>query len=76
MLEYFFIHFILIFQVDLHFLFKLLFHNGMTNNEQDYDICFRMDNIVLPKNGYFGISAATGMHIQKKIQATDLFLYK
>ncbi|XP_032666479.1 protein ERGIC-53 [Odontomachus brunneus] len=38
----------------------LLFHNGMTNNEQDYDICFRIDNIILPKNGYFGISAATG----------------
>lgn len=36
----------------------------MTNNEQDYDICFRADNIVLPKNGYFGISAATGMHIK------------
>ncbi|XP_012221854.1 protein ERGIC-53 [Linepithema humile] len=38
----------------------LLFHNGMTNNEQDYDICFRIDNVVLPKNGFFGISAATG----------------
>ncbi|KAG5328658.1 LMAN1 protein, partial [Acromyrmex charruanus] len=38
----------------------LLFHNGMTNNDQDYDICFRADNVILPKNGYFGISAATG----------------
>lgn len=38
----------------------LLFHNGMTNNEQDYDICFRVDNVILPKNGYFGVSAATG----------------
>ncbi|KAL0117531.1 hypothetical protein PUN28_010387 [Cardiocondyla obscurior] len=38
----------------------LLFHNGMTNNEQDYEICFRVDNIQLPKYGYFGISAATG----------------
>ncbi|XP_014474951.1 PREDICTED: protein ERGIC-53 isoform X2 [Dinoponera quadriceps] len=38
----------------------LMFHNGMTKNEQDYDICFRVDNVVLPKNGYFGISAATG----------------
>ncbi|XP_012540603.1 protein ERGIC-53 [Monomorium pharaonis] len=38
----------------------LLFHNGMTNNEQDYDICFRVDDVMLPKHGYFGISAATG----------------
>ena len=33
----------------------------MTNNEEDYDICFRVDNVVLPKSGFFGISAATGM---------------
>ncbi|XP_018331685.1 protein ERGIC-53 isoform X2 [Agrilus planipennis] len=38
----------------------LLFHNGMTSNDQDYEMCLRVDNIVLPKNGYFGISAATG----------------
>ncbi|XP_026667530.1 protein ERGIC-53, partial [Ceratina calcarata] len=38
----------------------VLFHNGMTNNEQDYDICFRVENVVLPKGGYFGVSAATG----------------
>lgn len=38
----------------------LLFHNGMTNNEQDYEMCFRAENVVLPKGGYFGMSAATG----------------
>ncbi|XP_071867875.1 lectin, mannose binding protein ergic53 [Bombus fervidus] len=38
----------------------VLFHNGMTNNEQDYEICFRVENVVLPKGGYFGVSAATG----------------
>lgn len=38
----------------------LMFHNGMTNNDQDYEMCFRIDNVMLPKNGYFGISAATG----------------
>ncbi|XP_011258114.1 protein ERGIC-53 [Camponotus floridanus] len=38
----------------------LMFHNGMTNNDQDYEMCFRFDNVVLPKNGFFGISAATG----------------
>ncbi|XP_053683342.1 protein ERGIC-53 [Sabethes cyaneus] len=38
----------------------VLFHNGMTNNDQDYEMCFRAENVVLPKNGHFGISAATG----------------
>lgn len=38
----------------------LLFHNGMTSNEQDYELCFRAENVILPKNGYFGVSAATG----------------
>ncbi|XP_076241591.1 lectin, mannose binding protein ergic53 [Calliopsis andreniformis] len=38
----------------------VLFHNGMTNNEQDYEMCFRVENVVLPQRGYFGVSAATG----------------
>lgn len=38
----------------------MLIHNGMTNNEQDYELCFRAENVILPKNGYFGLSAATG----------------
>ncbi|XP_045483066.1 protein ERGIC-53 isoform X1 [Harmonia axyridis] len=38
----------------------VLFNNGMTNNEQDYEMCFRAENVYLPKNGYFGVSAATG----------------
>ncbi|XP_056638339.1 protein ERGIC-53 [Diorhabda sublineata] len=38
----------------------VLFNNGMTNNEKDFDMCLRAENIVLPRGGYFGISAATG----------------
>lgn len=38
----------------------ILFHSGMTNNEQEYEMCMRAENVFLPKNGYFGISAATG----------------
>lgn len=38
----------------------VLFHNGMTNNNEDYEMCLRADGVVLPKNGYFGVSAATG----------------
>ncbi|KAL4712209.1 hypothetical protein ACJJTC_011070 [Scirpophaga incertulas] len=36
------------------------FHNGMTTNEADYELCFRVENVVLPRGGYFGLSAATG----------------
>lgn len=38
----------------------LLFNNGMTNDEQNYEMCFRVENIQLPKGGHFGVSAATG----------------
>ncbi|XP_066143208.1 protein ERGIC-53 [Euwallacea fornicatus] len=38
----------------------LMFHNGMSNNDQDFEMCFRVENVLLPKNGYFGVSAATG----------------
>ncbi|CAG9794289.1 unnamed protein product [Diatraea saccharalis] len=36
------------------------FHNGMTNNEADYELCFRSENVILPRGGLFGLSAATG----------------
>lgn len=38
----------------------VLFHSGMTNNEQDMEVCLRVDNVILPKSGHFGVSAATG----------------
>lgn len=38
----------------------VLFHNGMTNNNDDYEMCLRADGVILPKNGHFGLSAATG----------------
>ncbi|ESO01927.1 hypothetical protein HELRODRAFT_122015, partial [Helobdella robusta] len=36
------------------------FHSGMSDNEEDYDLCTRIENVNLPPNGYFGVSAATG----------------
>ncbi|KAF4528690.1 hypothetical protein B566_EDAN015502 [Ephemera danica] len=36
------------------------FHNGMTNNEEDFEVCMRAENVLLPKAGYFGVTAATG----------------
>lgn len=38
----------------------VLFHSGNTNEENDFEICMRVPNVVLPRNGYFGLSAATG----------------
>ena len=32
----------------------------MSNNDRDFEVCLRVENVVLPKAGYFGISAATG----------------
>ncbi|XP_013776768.1 protein ERGIC-53-like [Limulus polyphemus] len=38
----------------------VLFHNGNTNNDNDYEMCLRAENVFLPQYGYYGISAATG----------------
>ncbi|KAJ9593985.1 hypothetical protein L9F63_014626, partial [Diploptera punctata] len=38
----------------------VLFLSGMTNNEQDFEVCLRAENVILPKHGHFGVSAATG----------------
>merc|ERR1719300_1943480 len=32
----------------------------MNNNNKDFEMCIRAEGVVLPKNGYFGVSAATG----------------
>lgn len=38
----------------------VLFNNGMTQNTEEYEMCLRAEGVILPKNGYFGISSATG----------------
>ncbi|GAB1604355.1 protein ERGIC-53-like [Argonauta hians] len=35
-------------------------HNGMSSNNNEYELCLRAEGIVLPKFGYFGVTAATG----------------
>lgn len=32
----------------------------MSNGVDDYEMCLRAEGVILPKNGYFGVSAATG----------------
>lgn len=38
----------------------VLFNNGVTQNPDEYELCMRSENVVLPPVGYFGLSAATG----------------
>jgi mannose-binding lectin 1 len=38
---------------------ELYYHGGVTEFD-DYELCSRAENVVLPKEGYFGVSAATG----------------
>lgn len=38
----------------------VMFHNGMSQNQDEYELCLRAENVQLPQHGYFGISAATG----------------
>ncbi|NWI88752.1 LMAN1 protein, partial [Pitta sordida] len=38
----------------------VLINNGFTPDKDDYELCAKVDNMVLPPQGYFGISAATG----------------
>ncbi|KAJ8311485.1 hypothetical protein KUTeg_010840 [Tegillarca granosa] len=35
-------------------------NTGLTNNKDEFELCMRQENVELPKNGYFGVSAATG----------------
>ncbi|CAM1292150.1 LMAN1 (predicted), partial [Pycnogonum litorale] len=37
----------------------VMFHSGQTE-EDNYELCFRVENIHLPNQGHFGLSAATG----------------
>uniref|UniRef100_A0A8C9SNG4 Lectin, mannose-binding, 1 n=1 Tax=Scleropages formosus TaxID=113540 RepID=A0A8C9SNG4_SCLFO len=38
----------------------VMINNGFTPDRNDYELCAKIDNMVIPYEGYFGISAATG----------------
>ncbi|KAM4708810.1 protein ERGIC-53 [Discoglossus pictus] len=40
--------------------FTVMINNGFTPDKEDYEFCAKVDNMVLPAQGFFGISAATG----------------
>ncbi|XP_077203021.1 protein ERGIC-53 [Paroedura picta] len=39
---------------------QVLINNGFTPDKEDYEFCAKVEDMVLPSQGYFGISAATG----------------
>lgn len=38
----------------------VMINNGFTPDKEDFEFCARVDNMVIPAEGFFGISAATG----------------
>lgn len=38
----------------------VMFHSGNSNNEDEFELCLRAENVHLPQHGHFGMSAATG----------------
>ena len=39
---------------------KVYINNGISQDDNAFEFCTRVDNIQLPKTGYFGVTAATG----------------
>ena len=37
-----------------------MINNGFTPDKNDYEFCAKLENMVIPPQGHFGISAATG----------------
>ncbi|XP_077050109.1 protein ERGIC-53 [Siphateles boraxobius] len=39
---------------------SVFINNGFTPDKDDFEFCAKVENMVIPESGYFGISAATG----------------
>lgn len=37
-----------------------MINNGFTPDKNDYEFCAKVENMIIPAQGHFGISAATG----------------
>lgn len=37
-----------------------MINNGFTPDREDYEFCTKVDHMIIPNDGFFGISAATG----------------
>lgn len=59
-----------------------MINNGFTPNKDDYEFCTKVDNMIIPTEGFFGISAATGglagtvfLTLQTVIHCASFYLY-
>lgn len=39
---------------------QVFYQSGMSDKAEDYELCMRAEHVELPKEGYFGVTAATG----------------
>lgn len=39
---------------------QVMINNGFTPDKEDYEFCTKVDNMVIPPEAFFGLSAATG----------------
>ena len=53
----------------------VLMTDGLSKQDR-YELCVRAENILLPKNGYFGLSAATGGLAGKIFIILDLEIFQ
>lgn len=37
-----------------------MINNGFTPDKNDYEFCAKVENMIVPAQGHFGVSAATG----------------
>ncbi|TNN85292.1 Protein ERGIC-53 [Liparis tanakae] len=51
----------------------VMINNGFTPDRDDYEFCTKVDNMVLPGDGFFGISAATGGLAEEKDKYQEEF---
>lgn len=60
------------------FFFQVLINNGFTPEKDDYEFCTKVENMIIPSMGYFGISAATGglAGLRTKSRNCTLLLFK
>lgn len=38
----------------------IYYHDGLNSDLTNFEICTRIENVELPKNGHFGVTAETG----------------
>ncbi|ERE82903.1 protein ERGIC-53-like protein [Cricetulus griseus] len=54
----------------------VMINNGFTPDKNDYEFCAKVENMIIPTQGHFGISAATGGLAEKDISEKEKEKYQ